>query len=376
VNRQRCRSDSQSIDGGVVVSKEVLDFVLEMVQAQLKADNRASVVEVAKSLFEIIPASQTQTVQERKGVESVAASERRAADHMESIQSIVAPEPVIEVPDGEDYDHLNATMALPKFERLPDEFGISHASVSAVKLNEQTVAMSYIHYCDLLAIRDECKRLRESNARLESGMLESARRHVALETLSTGTITIHKSDGNFVVITENCTARDGSLTVCLEKAVASSGIVSRSVEAVAAAESAEVESVEYLMGRPVHESTELDAVDMSGVTIEPVTQGHAVSVLNVATQVSGDVYPDLVGADIGSKWLTRCGEIAEITSRYEITNYPLCGKIDGREYSWRLSGREFGQTDSANDLISRLPDSVQEATPEEGPPPQVDEQPF
>jgi hypothetical protein len=345
------------------VSKEVLDFVLEMVQAQLKADNRASVVEVAKSLFEIIPASQTQTVQERKGVESVAASERRAADHMESIQSIVAPEPVIEVPDGEDYDHLNATMVLPKFERLPDEFGISHASVSAVKLNEQTVAMSYIHYFDLLATRDECKRLRESNARLESGMLESARRHVALETLATGTITIQQIHGQFQVITENGFEQDYSLTVCLEKAVALSGIVSQSVEDVASAESVNVE---------------LDAVDLSCVTFQPVTQEHAATSMLATINDSDDVLPDLVGTDIGSKWTTRNGRIAEITHKFrgDSMMFTIIGIIDGVTHSWSSSGLEYLSGESSNDLISRLPDSVQEAMPEEGPPPLVDEQPF
>ena len=132
--------------------------------------------------------------------------------------TLIAPWPI--VPDmGETYDHLKAVSGLPHSDGLPEKFGTTE--YSAIKLCESTVAISVEHYSDFIAIREELTLLREDSGRLEATMMESARRHVALESLVKEGLQVFQIDGVYTVVSGaemNRTSGD-SLTDCLETAV-------------------------------------------------------------------------------------------------------------------------------------------------------------
>lgn len=120
---------------------------------------------------------------------------------------------------GEIYDSMVGASMLPNSDNLPRKFGTT--DYSAMKINSQTIAMSIEHYFDLLAVRDECRTLREDKVRLEAMMMESARRHVAVESLvNLGGFTVRPFEDQYMVIW-NCTGvkyKNKSLTECLEAA--------------------------------------------------------------------------------------------------------------------------------------------------------------
>jgi hypothetical protein len=196
--------------------KEEFQFVQAMTQMQLDKDPRASVVDVARDLFGVIgrqsPAKPVMTM--RQFLEEQ--EERLQRD--ECSDDLLAPHPVVPTVSDEPYDSLRAAEMLPVFDKLPAKFG--ETDYSAIKLNDQTAALSCDHYFDLIALRDECRTLREDNRQLQAAVIQMSRRQEALDRLAVIGVGISKlEDCIFVVNTADVSVCDESLTDCLEKAV-------------------------------------------------------------------------------------------------------------------------------------------------------------
>lgn len=213
----------------------VLEFVARLTELQLKSDPRASVVDVSRGLLENLatensPASNlgyAQIIADLK-------SEHRASDEPAVVNRdaafLVAPSPKSPDQIGEVYDPMISVGELPKFESLPSVFGTT--DYSAIRLNDETAAISNEHYFDLLAIRDECKSLREDKAKLEAMMIESARRHVAIEELAKHGVYIHATGSSVFVSATDINESGDSLTECMERAVEKLALLKKEKDAI------------------------------------------------------------------------------------------------------------------------------------------------
>ncbi len=212
-----------------MADQTVLEFVARLTELQLQSDPRASVVDVSRGLLANLAANQSEAgssegifsypafVSAMKAAQRTVEVPAPVADKPGANVELVAPSPKSPEQTCEVYDPMIAVDVLPKFEALP--FGFGTTDFSAIRVNDETAAISNEHYFDLLAIRDECKSLREDKARLEAMMIESARRHVAIEQLAKHGVYIQASCESVYVSALGVDETGGSLTECMERAV-------------------------------------------------------------------------------------------------------------------------------------------------------------